>query len=202
MLAATVPVGRGRIAAFTDSTVWSSFATFSLDRDKLAMDLVRLLNREPSKWGRPIRISVHCVRARGPRARGGAGAPPGWRVAALLCGLGGLWTGLALSEGLHRWIYAWPEPNARISEVAFLWQGGACAFPPVLGTPESIPADRCYDTLMVSVQRLGLVPRVAYTYDQDLFRPDTRVIFVIAPVNVPPAATLSRIKDFVRTAAA
>ena len=32
-------VGRGRIAAFTDSTVWSSFAVFSFDREKLAMDL-------------------------------------------------------------------------------------------------------------------------------------------------------------------
>jgi hypothetical protein len=197
VLAATVPVGRGRIAAFTDSTVWSSFAVFSHDRDKLAMDLVRLLNRDPTKWGRPIRF-VSIASALVALALAVALVRTRMALAAVLCGLGGLWTGLALSEGLHRWIYAWPEPNARISEVAFLWQGGECAFPPVLGTPESTPADRCYDTLMVSVQRLGLVPRVAYTYDQDLFRPDTRVIFVIAPVNVPPAATLSRIKDFVR----
>ena len=27
-------------------------------------------------------------------------------------------------EGLHRSIYAWPEPNVPISEVTFLWQGG------------------------------------------------------------------------------
>ena len=55
VLAATVRVGRGRIAAFTDSTVWSSFAVFSHDREKLAMDLVRLLNREPSPYELPIR---------------------------------------------------------------------------------------------------------------------------------------------------
>ena len=55
VLAATVRVGRGRIAAFTDSTVWSSFAVFSHDRDKLAMDLVRLLNREPSRYQTPSR---------------------------------------------------------------------------------------------------------------------------------------------------
>ena len=46
-------VGRGQIAAFTDSTVWSSFAVFSHDREKLAMDLVRMLNREPE----PVRIA-------------------------------------------------------------------------------------------------------------------------------------------------
>ena len=55
VLAGDVQVGRGRIAAFTDSTVWSSFAVFSHDREKLAMDLVRVLNREPSPYELPIR---------------------------------------------------------------------------------------------------------------------------------------------------
>jgi hypothetical protein len=197
VLAATVRVGRGRIAAFTDSTVWSSFAVFGHDRDKLAMDLVRLLNREPSKYEGLLRFAAITTGLLA-FALGVAMVRSRMALAALLCGLGGLWSGLALSEALHRRIYAWPEPNAPVSEVAFLWQGGACAFPPVLGTPESIAIDRCFDTLMVSVQRLGLVPRVAYTYDQDLFLPDTRVVFVIAPVNVPPASTMSRLKDFVR----
>ena len=55
----------------------------------------------------------------------------------------------------------------------------------MLGTPGSLPADRSFDTLLVSVQRLGLVPRVAYTYDEDLLRPETRTMFVVAPVNAP-----------------
>ena len=76
-----------------------------------------------------------------------------------------------------------PSRIAPVSEVTFLWQGGACAFPPVLGTPDSLPADRCFDTLLVSVQRLGLVPRVAYTFDEDFLRPETRAMFVVAPVN-------------------
>jgi hypothetical protein len=197
VLAATVPVGRGRIAAFTDSTVWSSFAVFSHDRDKLAMDLVRLLNRERSVYQTPIRC-LAIAAALMALLVGFAMVRSGMGLTAVLCGLLGCWAGLAASETLHRSIYAWPNPNALISEVAFLWQGGACSFPPVLGTPESLPADRSFDTLLVSVQRLGLVPRVAYTYDEDLFRPDTRAIFVIAPVNVPPARTLNRLRDFVR----
>jgi hypothetical protein len=197
VLAATVRVGRGQIAAFTDSTVWSSFAIFSHDRDKLAMDLVRLLNREPSGYETPLRC-VAIIAAFMALLVGLAMVRSRMALPALLLGLVGGWSGLAATDMLHRSLYALPEPNSPISEVAFLWQGGACAFPPVLGTPESLPADRSFDTLLVSVQRLGLVPRVAYTYDEDLFRPDTRAIFVVAPVNVPPAKTMSRLRDFVR----
>ena len=197
VLAAVACVGRGRIAAFTDSTVWSSFAVFSHDREKLAMDLVRLLNRASSPYTLPIRglavaagliavwLLLRIVRS-------------GLALRAILLGLIGLWSGLAISEGLHRWVYAWPEPNDPISEVTFLWQGGTCVFPPVLGTPDSVPVDRSFDTLLVAVQRLGLVPRVAYTYDEDLLRPETRAMVVIAPVNVPPERTLARLKEFVR----
>ncbi len=88
--------------------------------------------------------------------------------------------------------------NSPVSEVTFLWQGGACAFPPVLGTPGSLPADRCFDTLLVSVQRLGLVPRVAYTFDQDLLKTETLAMFIVAPVDAPPPKTLARLRDFVR----
>jgi len=196
VLAATVRVGQGRIAAFTDSTVWSSFAVFSFDREKLAMDLARLLNREPSGY----EMSIRCVAVVATLLAVSAGLSmigSGMALPAVLFLLVGFWTGVAASDALHRRIYAWPEPNAPISEVTFLWQGGACAFPPVLGGPESLPADRSFDTLLVSVQRLGLVSRVAYTYDGDLLRPETRAMFVVAPVNTPPGRTLARIKDFV-----
>ncbi len=39
---------------------------------------------------------------------------------------------------------------------------------------------------------------MAYTYDEDLLKPETRAVFVVAPVNTPPARTLARLKDFVR----
>ncbi len=198
VLAGIVNVGHGRIAAFTDSTVWSSFAVFSYDREKLAMDLIRVLNRERSPWELPIRcgavlISLAVLLASVRMVRSGQA------LAAVLFGLAGFWVGAGGAEALHRVIYAWPEPHTPISEVTFLWQGGACAFPPVLGSPGNLAADRCFDTLLVSVQRLGLVPRVAYTFDEDFLTPGTRAMFVIAPVNAPPPTTLARLRDFVRT---
>jgi len=196
VLAATVRVGRGRIAAFTDSTVWSSFAVFSDDREKLAMDLVRLLNRARSPGETPLRwLSIGAALIAG--LLGAGMIRRGMALPAMLLGLGGFWFGAATAEALHGPLYASPEPNAALSEITFLWQGGACAFPSVLGSPGSLPADRSFDTLLVSVQRLGLVPRVAYTYD-DLLKPETRAMVVVAPVNTPPTRTLGRLKDFVR----
>jgi hypothetical protein len=197
VLAATVRVGRGQIAAFTDSTVWSSFAVFSHDREKLAMDLVRALNREQSPYEVPIRCAAIACALLG-AAIGFWMVRSGMALPAILFGLLGCWAGAAGAEALHRFLYAWPEPNAPIPEVTFLWQGGACAYPPVLGTPDSLPADRCFDTLLVSVQRLGLVPRIAHTYDHDFLKPETRAMFVVSPVNSPPARTMARLQDFVR----
>ena len=110
VLAATVRVGRGRIAAFTDSTVWSSFAVFSHDREKLAMDLVRLLNREPSPYELPIR-GAGARRRADRRVRGAEDGRSDMALPAVLVGLAGVLVGPAASEGLHRGIYAWPEPN-------------------------------------------------------------------------------------------
>lgn len=122
----------------------------------------------------------------------------GLALPAVVLGLAGSWGGMRASESLHRRVSAWPEPRARVDEVTFLWQGGACAFPPVLGTPDSVPLDRSYDTLLVAVHRLGLVPRVAYTYDEDLLGASTRAVVVVAPVNAPPPGTLARLRGFVR----
>ena len=185
VLAATVRVGRGRIAAFTDSTVWSSFAIFSWDRDKLAMDLVRLLDRSVGRF-EALRLSALAFAVAFCSLLGLGMARTGLPVLALACGLTGYWGGLAASDALHRFAYPLRGPNAPVDEVRFLWVGGACAYPPVLGTPTSLEPGRCFDTLMVTVQRLGLVPRIAYTYGDDLLGPDARSLFVVAPVDSPP----------------
>jgi hypothetical protein len=39
---------------------------------------------------------------------------------------------------------------------------------------------------------------VAYSYDTDLLRPETRAMFVVSPVEVPPARVTERLKAFVR----
>lgn len=198
VLAASVRAGRGRIAAFTDSTVWSSFAVFQFDREKLAADLIFLLNHEPSPWSGTLILAAlgalgaaifGCTRA----VRDGAA------TSALIGTLIGVWAGIFAADQVHERVYDHGPPREPISEVAFLWRGGLCFFPPVLGSTGSLPLDRAYDTLLVSTQRLGLVPRIVESADADeLIHANTRVIFVIAPVHLPPEKTLARIRSFVK----
>jgi hypothetical protein len=197
VLAASARAGKGRIVAFTDSTVWSSFALFQFDREKLFADLIVMLNHEQSPSRMPLRTvamvaSVVAVIAAAFWIRTGAALP------ILLGGLVGAWGGVSLADRVHRSFYDLGPPRAPVHEVSFLWQGGNCAFPPVLGDIGSLPLDRAFDTLFVSTQRLGLVPRVAYEYDRDLLTNHTRALFVIAPVDHPPESALSRIESFVR----
>ena len=123
VLAATVRVGDGRIAAFTDSTVWSSFAVFDRDREKLAMDLIRLLNREPSNFRLAIR-GIAIVAIVGTIILGGLLVRLDLANTALFFGLLGLWAGVAGADSLHRWIYTWPQPKMPLDGVSFLWEGG------------------------------------------------------------------------------
>ena len=129
VLAAAVQVGHGRVAAFTDSTVWSSFAVFEKGREKLAMDLIRLLNRGPSPYELPIRI-VAMLALVSSAVLLSAFVRSSLTSTALFFGLLGGWSGVAVSDGLHYLIYAQPPPNSPVDEVTFLWQGGACASRP------------------------------------------------------------------------
>ena len=197
ILAATAEAGRGRIAAFTDSTVWSSFAIFQHDREKLAGDLVAMLNRGRSPWTIPVR-AIAVVGAMAMAVVGARRARSGMTFAAVLGGLAGIAGGVHAADRVHAVAYDPGPARSPSHEVSFLWQGGACGFPPVLGSIDGLAVDRAFDTLLVSFQRLGLIPRVAYEYDE-IIGPDTRAVVVIAPVVRPPAATLAKVEAFVRS---
>lgn len=194
VLAATVRAGKGQIAAFTDSTVWSSFAVFQYDREKLAADIVNQLIRERSWLRMPLRIAASLTLA------GVIVLLIWWKQLANFAlwfgGLTGIWFGVFLTDQFHRVVYDPGPPNAPINEVSFLWDGGSCAFPPVLGGIGSLPMDRAFDTLFVSVQRMGFVPRVAWKYEEVLTE-NTRAVFLVAPVNPPPDEVITALREFV-----
>ena len=191
VLAATVRVGRGQIAAFTDSTVWSSFAVFSHDREKLAMDLVRLLESASR---------AHIRRRSDAR-----------RLAVLIAGC---WW----DSGWLGWAWHLPAPAVR---AAGFWSGagGGRSPSPIdlrlagaqkLRFRKSLSSGR--EALRVSAgardagitagrplfrhaagfgSAAGAGAADAYTYDEDFLTPDTRAIFVVAPVNAPPRTTMA-----------
>ncbi len=197
VLAASTRVGRGCLMAFTDSTVWSSFAVFENGHDVLALDMIRALNRSTPS----CLIALRCLSV--------FIAVLGVWVSVIACLrgsdvslvlsmlLGGFWAGIILSSQLHFWVHASPQPRVPVSVVSFRWRGGECAFPPVLGANENLAADVSYDTLRVSVQRLGLVPQVHYSDSEEMLGPSTRVFVVISPVESPDTHLLERIRSYV-----
>lgn len=139
VLAATVGAGRGRIAAFTDSTVWSSFAIFQYDREKLATDLIGLLNREPSPLRRPLRVTALAALALGlltgiDRIRTGAALP------VLLGGLLGVWGGVYGSERMHRMLYALGPPCPRSARLHSSGREAAAPFLRSSAVPAHYPS--------------------------------------------------------------
>ena len=193
VLAAVADCGEGRIGAFTDSTVWSSFAVFKHDREKLALGLVAHLNRRthPACWiirvgGIACTLGLLALIWIHPR-----------RQLALALALASAWCGLALVEREHRLVYAAPQPRQPIHEISFLWEGGYCAFPPTLGSLGNLSATQAFDTLFVTTQRLGFVPRIAWEFETVL-SPSTRAVVLVAPVDQPPVKVLNELKEAVQ----
>lgn len=103
--------GRGRVLAFTDSTIFSNFATFEPGKSELMMGMVEWLNHRPPRlapwpWLSLAGLAVAAVALRLAR---GAGGP--WLVlaAAVAAGWG---SGGALAGALHRSAMPLPSPRA------------------------------------------------------------------------------------------
>ncbi|MFO0980840.1 MAG: DUF4350 domain-containing protein [Planctomycetota bacterium] len=187
VLCATADAGCGRVALFTDSTVFSSFDVFKYDRDRLALNLITFLNHAapPATWPRTVLAVIGIVLSVLALWRRRAAA---WLVAALAFLAGG-----ALGSGMSR--LAPPPESSPSVTVSFLWQGGFCAFPPALGGTGDVPDDALFDTLFVATERLGLRPRIAYRYEDAC--EDAQALVVINPVRTPPARFLDQLQRWV-----
>jgi len=160
LAAAAVDAGKGRVLAFGDSTVFSSFAYYLWSRADFALRSVAWLNRtrSPGVWiGRSLAALGFLCLLLGLAARG-AGA-------AGICG-GALLFSLALFGGA--WGAGWvsaralviPAPIGRTATVGFVVEGGYAALPAVLGTQPDLPPHSNFQTFVQTPQRLGFETRV------------------------------------------
>jgi hypothetical protein len=103
--------GRGRVLAFTDSTIFSNFATFEPGKAELMMGMVEWLNHRPSRfppWPWLILTALACAYASARLARGVRGL--GLVLAAALAA--GWGSGAAMAATLQRNAMPLPEPRA------------------------------------------------------------------------------------------
>ncbi|MEW6744616.1 MAG: DUF4350 domain-containing protein [Planctomycetota bacterium] len=192
-LAAVAQAKEGRVAAFTDSTVFSSFDLFKRDHERLALNLVNWLNhrRSLAAWLPSLTVLAGLLligRTLAARVARAGGTRAGLLLLLASAGGGG---GAYLAQFLSSLAYEVPPARVPPPHVTFLWEGGYCAFPPVLGGLGDLPLDATFDTLFTTTQRLGLEPRVAYRYEDALEGSDA--LAVINPLDDPPQSMLDAV---------
>jgi hypothetical protein len=176
--AAAMDFGKGRVFAFTDSTVFSNFSLFEEGRWELLLGALDYLNRY-SAWDW-IRILM---------ALGLAAAVLSawyrrrlWLAGASVSGSAiGLAVGVALAGStlglLYRFVYPQLEPEREYPIIAFERELSYFELPSMIEYRPPRP-ESSFDTFFVNMQRLGLIPRIERGFFDALASASTPVVFI------------------------
>lgn len=183
--------GRGRVAAFSDSTTLSNFSLFFPGRAELVLSTVELLGRRPgpSRWLPLVACAVFAL-ASTLLASHRRGAAPGLVVAGLVAGLAAGTAGVRLAGDLPP-----PEPRVRVPRIVFDRSISDLVIPSVLTVDDSLDPV-ALDSFLVAAQRVGYWPRLGGRRLRDEMR-DTDVIVLFHPKRAPSARELEALRRFV-----
>lgn len=193
---AAVRHGRGRVAAFSDSTVFSNFWMFMPGKPELALSYLEWLNRTNTPfgaWWLPLVIAA------------GLGAlfwfvasrlsPSGLLSALMLGALVAVPVAVSAYPLVDRVSY--PLPDARSDYVAVNFEQEYSVFAvPSTFAGFSAESTRSLHTFFVWNQRLGYVPSVKPSLSEAL--EDGDVVVIANPEAVPDADTIADVEQFVK----
>ena len=191
---AAVQHGRGRVVAFTDSTVFSNFTMFIAGKSEYFLGVMNWLNHA-ARW--PWLTGALVLVA----ALGGAGslyllrglerrrAMTALLGALLLAAAVGPWGAQKLAEAS----YPLPEPHTAYTGIAFEGEHSRLALPT---RPAASPPDASYQTFYVWTQRLGYVPSFSDTLEEALER--GQVLVLVNPALPLDPAEMVALEAFVR----
>jgi hypothetical protein len=189
---ATVKFKRGRVAAFTDSTVFSNFWIFIPGKPELLLGCTDWLNRQNAHAAMPLVFAAlgSLLAAAGAwcwRRSWGESVPM-----LLAAGAMGVFAGVGVTAAANRAAYPPLTPHTRYRTICFDRQWSHFELPDVALLLEP-KAD--FSTLYVWVQRLGFVPRVCAKLS-DSVRQDDGIV-IINPSGSPSRPDLDRVRRFV-----
>lgn len=159
VLAAESSYGRGRVVAFTDSTILSSFGIRKYDRDVLVVRILGFLNTTAGSRGALCWLGTALalialfagLRRTGPR-------PPGLLAAMLASAASGYWFAEQVEIRLEDRAYPVVQAVESPPTLAIEWSNGIAEYMPVLGTPDDAVPSRGFETMFAAVQRSGVFP--------------------------------------------
>jgi hypothetical protein len=190
---AAVSVGRGRVVAFTDSTVFSNFTMFIPGKPEYFLGVMNWLNRS-QRWpwlGSALALVVVLATGGGAYLARGLDRRRAVQVtmaALLLAAALGPWADLRLAEAVYRP----PTPHTQYPRIAFEGEHSRLALPIV---PASASPDASLQTFYVWTQRLGYVPFFAPTLEQALGQ--GQVLVLVDPARPFEPAEVAAVEQFV-----
>ncbi len=190
---AAVRHGRGRVVAFTDSTVFSNFTMFIAGKPEYFLGVMNWLNHaERWPWLDGGLALLALLAAAGTlylawpldRPRAGAVVLGALLLAAAL----GPWASLQVGRAS----YGLPEPHTDYLRIAFEGEYSRIVLPT---TPAGGPRDASFQTFYVWTQRLGYVPTYTPTLEQALER--GQVLVLVDPFRFLDPSDVAAIEQFV-----
>lgn len=193
---AAVRHGRGRVAAFADSTVFSNFWMFMPGKPELALSYVEWLNRTNTPYGAAWVPLVFALGFAVPFAFVARRLARSDIVAALVVG-----ALIAIPAAVHGYAQldraSYPLPDARRDYVKVRFEQEYSKFAlPSTFVGFSADAGASLHTFFVWNQRLGYVPSAEGTLDGALGDGDVAVI--ANPQRKPDSDTVTRVEAFVK----
>jgi hypothetical protein len=190
---AAVRHGRGRVVAFTDSTVFSNFTMFIPGKPEYFLGVMNWLNHSARwPWLDGSLALVALLGSGGilllawPLDHRRAGAAV--LGALLLAAAAGPWLGLRVAEANYRL----PEPHTEYTRIAFEGEHSRLILPTV---PSAASPDISFQTFFVWAQRLAYVPVYAPTLEQALQQ--GQVLVLVDPIRPFTASEITAVKEFV-----
>jgi hypothetical protein len=197
-----VCAGRGRVLAFTDSTVFSNFSTFVPGKPELLLGMMAWVNK--TNGFIPVKATAFCLGLLGLVAVAWTGRRGGEVV------LGGLSFCAAFAfatlavDGLNRRNYAPVAPHSKVPEVVFCREGTdyflprTALTPPRARQPGASSSGQSYNTFYLLPARLGLIPREFDTVSACVAR-RPELIVLLNPVRDYPPAAREQLERYVRS---
>jgi hypothetical protein len=190
---AAVRHGRGRVVAFTDSTVFSNFTMFIPGKPEYFLGVMNWLNRsERWPWLDAVLAIVAVLAAGGVVYLGGGlerqRATALVFGALLLAAAVGPWACLRLAGASYRL----PQPHTSYPRIAFEGEHSRLALPT---TPAVASPDASFQTFYVWTQRLGYVPSFAPALEAAL--EPGGILVLVDPVRPFEPAELAAVEQFV-----
>ena len=192
---AAVQHGRGRVAAFADSTVFSNFWMFMPGKPELAVSYVEWLNRQNALPSIRLLFLALAAVLLVPIGFAFRGLGRQWAmVAACVGALVGVPVAVQAYGLANQLAYPLPDATSEFTQVRFEQEYSDFSVQSTLEGFEADPQDSL-NTFYVWTQRVGYVPSMHARLDDALAEGD--IVVVVDPVKVPGQRDVSLLTEFV-----